>query len=146
MKELSVKLVNKGGMPLPEYKSEGAAAADLYAAIDEPVLLKPMQRVALGTGLFMELPSGYEAQIRSRSGLALKNGIICLNSPGTIDSDYRGEIKVILANMSNEDFSVERGMRIAQILVSPVLRADFIEVDSLSSTERGSGGFGHSGV
>jgi dUTP pyrophosphatase len=132
---------------LPTYQTEGAAGADLCAAIDMPIILKPLERTLIPTGLRIELPQGYEAQIRPRSGLALKNGIILPNSPGTIDSDYRGEIKVIIMNMGHEDFIIENGMRIAQMVISPVQQVRFNLVDTVSlETVRGENGFGSTGV
>lgn len=132
---------------LPIYQSSGAAGADLYAAIDEDIILKPMARTLVPTGVKIALPENYEAQIRPRSGLALKNGIILPNSPGTIDSDYRGEIKVIVMNMGTEDFTIERGMRIAQMIVVPVQQVKFNEVPAINmNTVRGEGGFGSTGV
>lgn len=134
------------GLKLPEYKSHGASGMDLLAACDEDVTLQFGQRALIPTGISLELPSGTEAQVRPRSGLALKHGITLLNSPGTIDSDYRGEISVIVANMGQEPFTIKRGMRIAQIVLSEVIKAKLITVDNLSATHRGSGGFGHTGI
>lgn len=149
-KKLEVKVKtspNYNDMPLPKYESVGAAGIDLLACVDNDVVIEPNGgRALISTGLFMELPTGYEAQIRPRSGLALKNGITVLNSPGTIDSDYRGEIGVILANFGKEAFVVKRGMRIAQMIFAEYSHANFIEVDELNQTERGDGGFGHSGI
>lgn len=133
------------GALLPVYQSEGAAGADIYAYLCEPVQLAPQERRLIPTGLFFEIPEGYEIQIRPRSGLAIKSGITCLNSPGTIDSDYRGEIKVILINLSNELYTVQNGERIAQIIVSPVLRAEFSPASVLNDTIRGTFGFGSTG-
>lgn len=130
---------------IPEYKTKGAAGCDVCAFLDSPIVLKPMERAMVPTGLFFEIPEGYEIQVRPRSGLAAKNGITCLNTPGTIDSDYRGEVKVILINLGNEDFKIENGDRIAQLVVAPVTQGKFIETDSISDTERGSGGFGSTG-
>lgn len=132
-------------LPIPSYASEHAAGLDLIASIIEPVILSPQDRALIPTGISIELPIGFEAQVRSRSGLAIKNGISCLNSPGTVDSDYRGEIKVILINLSKEPMTIKRGDRIAQLIIAPVMRAKLEEVDSLSETSRGSGGFGHTG-
>lgn len=146
MNTTKIKIINKSNNPLPAYASEGSAGLDLRAFIAEPIVLKPLQRIAVPTGLFIELPQGFEAQIRPRSGLALKSGISVLNSPGTIDSDYRGEIKVILVNLSSDDFKIESGDRICQMVIARHEYAEFIEVESLDSTERGDGGFGHSGV
>lgn len=130
---------------LPSYATSGAAGADIRACITAPVVIKPGERALIPTGLLFEIPEGYEIQVRPRSGLALKHGITCLNSPGTIDSDYRGEIGVILINTGKEDFTVENNDRIAQIVLSPVIRADFVTTGILSETERGSGGFGSTG-
>ena len=132
------------GLPLPRYASEDAAGLDVTAA--EDLTLEPGQRHAVATGFAMEIPRGYEVQVRPRSGLAFKNGITCLNTPGTIDSDYRGEVKVILVNLGQEPFEIRRGERIAQLVPAPVLRADFVEVGELGDTARGSGGFGSTGV
>lgn len=129
----------------PSYSTSGAAGADIRACITAPVVIKPGERALIPTGLLFEIPEGYEIQVRPRSGLALKHGITCLNSPGTIDSDYRGEIGVILINTGKEDFTVENNDRIAQIVLSPVIRADFVTTGILSETERGSGGFGSTG-
>ena len=129
----------------PSYSTFGAAGADIRACITAPVVIKPGERALIPTGLLFEIPEGYEIQVRPRSGLALKHGITCLNSPGTIDSDYRGEIGIILINTGKEDFTVENNDRIAQIVLSPVIRADFVTTGILSETERGSGGFGSTG-
>lgn len=141
-----VKIVNKSHHSLPQYSTSSSAGMDLRANIDAPILLKPMQRVLVPTGLFMALPEGYEAQVRPRSGLALKHGITVLNTPGTIDADYRGEIGVILMNFGQEDFLIQDGERIAQMVVSKYEQVDFWDVELLDETERGSGGFGHSGI
>ena len=133
------------GLPLPAYQSEGAAGMDLVAALNEDLIISPGQRALIPTGLAIELPRGYEAQIRPRSGLALNSGVTVLNSPGTIDSDYRGEIKVILINLGSEPFSVSRGMRIAQMVIAPVTQAQLQLSIELTGSERGAGGFGHSG-
>ena len=138
-----LRLPNGGGLPLPAYASEGAAGMDIVAA--ETLTLRPGARQAVATGFAMAIPPGYEVQVRPRSGLALKHGITCLNTPGTIDSDYRGEVKVILANLGDEPFEVKRGERIAQLVPAPVLRAHFTEVHKLEETARGSGGFGSTG-
>ena len=146
---IPVQVLDHGkGLPLPAYETTGAAGMDLLAAIpdDQPLELQPMARAAVPTGLAMAIPNGFEGQVRPRSGLALKNGITCLNAPGTIDSDYRGEVKVILANLGSEAFTVLRGMRIAQLVIAPVLQADWNPVDDLDETLRGSGGFGSTGV
>ena len=134
------------GLGLPAYATRGSAGMDLIAALEEPLPLEPGARVAVPTGLKIAIPEGYEAQVRTRSGWALKTGVVCLNSPGTIDSDYRGELKVILANLGREAVVLERGMRIAQIVFAPVARAAWAPDAALSETARGSGGFGHTGV
>lgn len=143
-----VRLDHGTGIELPSYETSGAAGMDLHAAVsqDEPMVLKPGARALVPTGFVFEVPVGYEAQIRPRSGLAIKNGITCLNSPGTVDSDYRGEVKVILANLGDADFIIERGMRIAQMVIAPVTQVTVAEVTETSSTERGAGGFGSTGV
>jgi dUTP pyrophosphatase len=144
MIDIEVKRLSNGeGLPLPAYASEGAAGLDVVAA--EDLTLAPGARHAVATGFAIAIPEGFEVQVRPRSGLALKHGITCLNTPGTIDSDYRGEVKVILANLGQAPFEVRRGERIAQLVPAPVLRAAFREVDELGSTERGSGGFGSTG-
>ena len=132
-------------LPLPRYETEGSAGLDLRADVDEPVTLAPFERRAIPTGLAMALPPGFEAQVRPRSGLALKHGVTCLNSPGTIDSDYRGEVKVILANLSNEPFELRRGDRIAQLVIAAVAHAEVAEVVELPGSPRGEGGFGSTG-
>ena len=137
------RLPNSGGLPLPAYASDGAAGMDVVAA--ESVTLRPGQRAAIATGMAFAIPPGWEIQVRPRSGLALKNGVTCLNTPGTIDSDYRGEVKVILANLGDEYFEVKRGDRIAQLVPAQVQRAVLAEVDELDETRRGSGGFGSTG-
>jgi dUTP pyrophosphatase len=137
------RLINGEGLPLPAYASDGAAGLDVVAA--EDLILQPGGRHAVATGFALAIPTGFEVQVRPRSGLALKHGITCLNTPGTIDSDYRGEVKVILANLGAEPFEVRRGERIAQLVPAPVLRATFREVHELSETERGAGGFGSTG-
>jgi len=136
------------GLPLPSYATAGAAGLDLSAAIgeNEKITLKPGKRTLVPTGLQIHLPDGFEAQIRPRSGLALKNGIALVNAPGTIDADYRGEIGVILVNLGEDDFQITRGLRIAQMVIAPVTRADLVEMDALGATERGAGGFGSTGV
>lgn len=143
---IDVKIINTSNNDLPAYSTPQSAGMDLRAYLTEPVTLMPDERKLIGTGLYIALPEGYEAQIRPRSGLALKNGITVLNAPGTIDADYRGEIKVILYNASNEEFVVSSGERIAQMVIAKHEKANFIEVTSLDETERGDGGFGHSGV
>ena len=137
------RLPHGEGLPLPRYASEDAAGLDVTAA--EELTLQPGQRHAVATGFAIEIPRGFEVQVRPRSGLAFKNGITCLNTPGTIDSDYRGEVKVILVNLGQEPFEVRRGERIAQLVPAPVLRADFVEVGELGDTARGAGGFGSTG-
>ena len=143
---IKVKIVNKGNQPLPEYATTQSAGVDLRANIDEPVELKPLNRALIPTGLHIALPEGYEAQIRPRSGLAIKKGITCLNTPGTIDADYRGEVGVILINLSDETFIVNPGERIAQMIINKFEQAEFELVEELDETERGEGGFGHTGV
>ena len=134
------------GLSLPEYQTAGASGFDLLAACDEPVVIRPGHRMLIPTGISLSLPSGTEAQIRPRSGLAVKHGITLLNTPGTIDSDYRGEIKVIMINLGQEDFVVTRGMRIAQAVIAHVVKAKLLLADNLDATHRGSGGFGHTGI
>ena len=143
---IKIKIVNKGTQPLPEYATPQSAGVDLRANIDEPVELKPLSRALIPTGLHIALPEGYEAQIRPRSGLAIKKGITCLNTPGTIDADYRGEIGVILINLSAETFIVNPGERIAQMIINKFEQAEFELVEELDETERGEEGFGHTGV
>ena len=143
---MRIEVINKGHQPLPAYATAQSAGMDLRANIDAPVVLKPMERRLIPTGLFIALPQGYEAQVRPRSGLALKKGITVLNSPGTIDADYRGEIGVLLINLSSEDFVVNDGERIAQMIIAKHETADFIAVEVLDETERGEGGYGHTGV
>lgn len=143
--EVQVKRLNNGaGLPLPGYASDGAAGMDICAA--EGLTLKVGKRQAVATGFAFAIPHGFEVQVRPRSGLALKHGITCLNTPGTIDSDYRGEVKVILANLGEDEFHIERGDRIAQLVVAPVTHAAMVEVDALDDTQRGAGGFGSTGV
>ena len=143
---LKVKIVNNGTQQLPEYATPQSAGMDLRANIDKPILLKSLDRKLIPTGLHIALPEGYEAQIRPRSGLAIKHGITCLNTPGTIDADYRGDVGVILVNLSNEDFVVQPGERIAQMIIGKFDQVEWEVVDSLDETERGEGGFGHTGV
>src|SRR5436190_12946016 len=142
---MNVRIINKSYHPLPSYETSHSAGMDLRANLDQPVLLKPLERSIIPTGLFIELPGGYEAQIRPRSGLAAKKGITVLNSPGTVDADYRGEIKVILINLSNENFSIENGERIAQMVISRHERIIWEEAVELAETARGAGGFGSTG-
>ena len=143
---MTVKIINKSNHPLPSYETIASAGMDIRAYITQPVIIKPMQRAIIKTGLYLELPIGTEAQVRPRSGLAIKKGITVLNSPGTIDADYRGEVGVILLNLSSEDFVVENGARIAQLVLAKHDRAQWQQVDQLSSTDRGEGGFGSTGV
>jgi dUTP pyrophosphatase len=143
---MKINIINKSSHPLPKYETVASAGMDLRANLTESVVLKPFERILVKTGLFLELPVGYEAQVRPRSGLALKKGITVLNSPGTIDADYRGEIGVILINLSNEDFLIENGERIAQLVIAKYEQAELIEVNELSETQRGAGGFGSTGV
>jgi len=143
---MNVKIVNTSRHPLPSYETSSSAGMDLRANLDEPFVLKPLQRALISTGLFIELPVGFEAQIRPRSGLAIKMGITLLNSPGTIDADYRGEIKIILANISTEDFIINDGERIAQMIIARHEKAEWIEVEELVETGRGAGGFGSTGT
>ena len=143
---ITIKVINKGNQPLPEYATVQSAGMDLRANIDESITLHPMERKLIPTGLHIALPAGFEAQIRPRSGLALKKGITVLNSPGTIDADYRGEVMVLLINFSQEDFVINDGERIAQMVIARHEQADFIEVEALDETERGEGGYGHTGV
>lgn len=146
MNKVDIKIIASKGAVVPCYKTAGAAGADVCALLDENVLLKKGQRTIIPTGLFFEIPQGYEIQVRPRSGLAAKNGVTVLNTPGTIDSDYRGELKVILINLGHEDFEIKSGDRIAQIIVAPVTIGNFIQCESISETERGAGGFGSTGV
>lgn len=143
---MTIKIINKSEHELPNYETIASAGMDLRANISEPITLKSLERTIVKTGLFIELPIGYEAQVRPRSGLAAKKGVTVLNSPGTVDADYRGEIGVILVNLSNEDFVIENGERIAQLIIAKHERAEWIEVQELSETSRGEGGFGSTGV
>ena len=143
---MKVKVVNKSKHELPHYSTIASAGMDLRANINESITLKPLERTIVKTGIFMELPLGYEAQVRARSGLAFKKGVTVLNSPGTVDADYRGEVGVILVNLSSEEFIIEDGERIAQMVIAKHEQANWIEVDVLDETERGSGGFGSTGV
>lgn len=142
---MKIKVINRSGNSLPAYETAHSAGMDLRAFLESDVIIRPMERKLIGTGLFMEIPVGYEAQVRPRSGLALKSGITVLNSPGTIDADYRGEVGVILINLSEKDFVVKNGDRIAQMVIAGHTKAVLTEVENLEQTERGSGGFGHSG-
>lgn len=143
---LTIKVVNKGHQPLPQYATSQSAGMDLRANLDKAITLKPLERRLIPTGLYISLPAGYEAQVRPRSGLALKKGITVLNSPGTIDADYRGEIGVVLINLSQDDFVVEDGERIAQMVIARHEQAEFETVAVLDETSRGEGGYGHTGV
>lgn len=145
MENVIVKLVLENGVELPKYMTEGAAGMDVKANITEPVTLKTLERKLIPTGIKLEIPSGYEVQVRPRSGLALKHGITLVNTPGTIDSDYRGEVGVILINLSNEEFIVNPGERIGQLVLQKVYKMEFESVDELSTTVRAEGGFGHTG-
>ena len=142
---MKVSIVNHSKHPLPEYATALSAGMDIRANIDSPIVLKPLERKLIPTGLFIELPAGYEAQIRPRSGLAIKKGITVLNSPGTIDADYRGEVCIILVNLSSEDFEIVDGERICQMVIAEHAQAEWMEVAVLGDTERGAGGFGHTG-
>jgi dUTP pyrophosphatase len=142
----TVKIINKGKQQLPAYATKQSAGMDLRANIEEAFELKPLERRLVPTGLYMALPEGYEAQVRPRSGLALKHGITVLNTPGTIDADYRGEVGVVLVNLSNEPFSIEPGERIAQMVIAKYEQVELEEVEILDATERGAGGYGHSGT
>ena len=146
MQIVSVNIVNKSTNPLPSYATAGSAGMDIRANVELPITLEPLERYLVPTGLFIELPEGYEAQIRPRSGLALKQGITCLNSPGTVDSDYRGELKVILINLSNTMQVINNGDRIAQMVIAKTAMAELFVVQQLNDTVRGDGGFGHTGV
>ena len=145
MQSVQIKIVNASANPLPQYATEGSSGMDVRAALNFPLTLQPLQRVLVPTGLFVEIPPGYEIQVRPRSGLALKHGITCLNSPGTIDSDYRGEIKIILINLSTGEQVINPGDRIAQMIVQKVERAELEQVEILNETARSDGGFGHTG-
>ena len=143
---MEVKIINKSDNQLPAYETVNSAGMDLRAYLPEgPIVLKPMQRTLVPTGLFMEIPEGYEGQVRPRSGLAIKNGITVLNTPGTIDADYRGEVKIILINLSDTDFTINSGERVAQIVFAKCEQMEVVNVETLSDTERGAGGFGHTG-
>jgi len=143
---MEVKVINKSQHPLPAYETTASAGLDVRANIDAPITLKPLERSLVKTGLFLEIPVGYECQVRPRSGLALKKGITVLNAPGTIDADYRGEVGVILINLSNEPFVIENGERVAQLVFARYEQAEWQETDALTTTERGAGGFGSTGV
>ena len=143
---MKINIINKSKHELPTYATVAAAGMDLRASLETPIVLKPLQRSLVPTGLFIELPVGFEAQIRPRSGLAFKNGVTVLNTPGTIDADYRGEIKVILVNLSNEEFTINDGERVAQMVIAKHEQAEWMEVEQLNETNRGAGGFGHTGT
>jgi dUTP pyrophosphatase len=145
MSAIRIRIVNRSANILPEYATPGSSGMDVRADLDEPVMINPLERLLIPTGLYIELPLGYEAQIRPRSGLAIKQGITCLNSPGTIDADYRGEIKIILINLSQEVHVIQPGDRIAQMVIQKVEKAFLVAVDLLNETERNAGGFGHTG-
>lgn len=142
---MNIKIINTSGQSNPEYSTEQSAGMDVKAFLDQDIIIKPLQRILVPTGLFIELPDGYEAQIRPRSGLAIKEGITVLNTPGTIDADYRGEIKIILINLSDKDFIIKNGDRIAQMIVSSYEKVNWINVEKINHTERNFGGFGHTG-
>ena len=146
MNKIDVKCVALEGAIIPEYKTVGAAGADVYAFLENPILIKSGKWAVIPTGVFYEIPEGYEIQVRPRSGLAAKNGVTVLNTPGTIDSDYRGELQIILINLGDKDFEIKNGDRIAQIIVAPVTQGNFVQVELLSVTERGEKGFGSTGV
>ena len=143
---MKIRIINNGHQPLPVYATEKSAGMDLRTNIDKPIVLHPMERRLINTGLHIALPDGFEAQVRPRSGLALKHGVTVLNSPGTIDADYRGEIMVLLINLSQQDFVIRDGERIAQLVVARYEGAQWVEVECLDETERGTGGYGHTGV
>lgn len=143
---MTVQIINRSHHALPQYATPQSAGVDLRANLDEPITLQPLARCLVPTGLFLALPAGFEAQVRPRSGLALKKGITVLNSPGTVDADYRGEVGVILINLSNEPFVINDGERIAQLVIARHEQAEWLEVETLNETERGAGGFGHTGV
>jgi len=146
MQAIAINIINTSTNPLPSYATDGSAGMDIRASLEAPIVLKPMQRYLVPTGLFIELPAGHEAQIRPRSGMAIKQGITCLNSPGTIDSDYRGELKVILINLSDSEQEIHHGDRIAQMIIAKTERAELVLVQQLNGSLRGEGGFGHTGV
>jgi dUTP pyrophosphatase len=145
MSPINIKIVNTSANPLPQYATKESSGMDIRASLDIPVTLQPFERTLIPTGLFVEIPNGYEIQIRPRSGLAIKQGITCLNSPGTIDADYRGEIKIILINLSSEEQVINQGDRIAQMIIQKTERAELVQVEFLTETERAAGGFGHTG-
>jgi dUTP pyrophosphatase len=145
MAAIEISIINRSSNPLPDYATDGSSGMDLRANLEQPVSFRPMERLLIPTGLFIELPSGYEAQVRPRSGLAIRQGITCLNTPGTIDADYRGEIKIILINLSEEEQVIHHGDRIAQLVIQKVERASWKHTEQLTVTERNEGGFGHTG-
>ncbi|RAJ10611.1 dUTP pyrophosphatase [Chitinophaga skermanii] len=145
MAEVTLKIINQSNNPMPEYATKDAAGMDLRANLERPIVMQPMERLLIPTGLFMEIPQGFEAQIRPRSGLAIKQGLTLLNTPGTIDADYRGEVKIIMINLSKEPQTIQHGDRIAQMIIAPFVQATIESVAVLSETERGAGGFGHTG-
>lgn len=145
MSAVEIKVINHSSNPLPSYATSGSSGMDLRASLEQPQVIRPMERVLIPTGLFIELPAGYEAQIRPRSGLAIKQGITCLNTPGTVDADYRGEIKIILINLSEQDQVIEPGDRIAQMVIQKVEKALWLETATINVTGRNEGGFGHTG-
>src|SRR5205085_22180 len=145
MGDLQIQVINTSQNPLPAYATGGSSGMDIRAFLETPITLKPLQRLLVPTGLYLEIPAGYEAQVRPRSGIALKQGITCLNTPGTIDSDYRGEIKVLLINLSDQEQQISNGDRIAQLVIAGTQKAELILVQQLKDTARGSGGFGHTG-
>ena len=145
MKKVEVKVVREKGVELPKYETKGSAGMDVRANIKEPITLKSLERILIPTGLRVAIPEGYEVQVRPRSGLAIKHGITMLNTPGTVDSDYRGELKVIVVNLSNEAYTIEPNERIGQFVLNKIEQIEFVEVEELESTERGEGGFGHTG-
>jgi dUTP pyrophosphatase len=146
MQTVRVNIINRSSNPIPAYATAGSSGMDIRASLDEPVILHPLERTLIPTGLFLELPAGYEAQVRPRSGMAIKQGITCLNSPGTVDADYRGELKVILINLSNEQQVISHGDRIAQVIIAKTEKAALIQVEQLNESVRGEGGFGHTGI
>lgn len=146
MQTIQVAIINASSNPLPSYATPGSAGMDIRANLQETITLEPLQRYLVPTGLYIELPQGYEGQMRPRSGLAIKQGLTCLNSPGTIDSDYRGELKVVLVNLGNEAQRIEHGDRIAQLVINKVEQVSLVPVTALNSSQRGEGGFGHTGV
>ena len=145
MNSIEIKIINTSSNPLPAYATTGSSGMDIRASLEQPITLKPLERTLVPTGIYMEIPHGYEVQVRPRSGLAIKQGITCLNTPGTIDADYRGEIKVILINLSQEEQVIQHGDRIAQLVVQKIETATLKQVEELAVTERNAGGFGHTG-